>query len=125
MNEYIAARKIIEEAEKEGDVRGVSVIVGELAPVTSTELSAALSKAKPGWKVQVETRKSQVACACGYKGEPKITGREEEIPLFECPKCGKEPHIMVGEEIVLEQVTLKEAEKQVAEEKRGKVGKKE
>ncbi|MBU0980780.1 MAG: hydrogenase maturation nickel metallochaperone HypA [Nanoarchaeota archaeon] len=125
MHAELAADRIVDEAEKHGNVAGVNVIVGEAAPATKDGIRNSILKRKPDWEITIETKESKVRCKCGYQGRPKITGREEEFVHIECPKCGKQPKMTEGEEIVLAEVVLKDEKEDVAPGKGEDVGEEE
>jgi Zn finger protein HypA/HybF involved in hydrogenase expression len=115
MHEFIAAKRILDEARAQGKPTNLKIAVGELAPFTADELVLALKKAAPDVKVDISVKESEVSCGCGFKGRPKITGREEEFVFFTCPKCGKEPKVHSGEEVILEEVLVEKQEQSVPE----------
>ena len=105
MHEVFAAKKILDEAAKQGAVKKIVVEAGDLAEITAEDLEQCL-KELAKCEVCVEKKKATVQCKCGYCGEPKITLREHDAVLFECPKCKKLPRIVEGDEIVLKEVEV-------------------
>lgn len=94
------ANQIIKKAEKQGKVKGITVEVGDLAPVTVEELEKTLT-AMVGWKVTVLRRLAKVKCKCGYRGTPRIIERRHELVLFVCPECNSIPEVLDGKDIIL------------------------
>ena len=80
--------------------------VGELAPITAEELREALAKLV-SWKASFTEKPARVKCSCGFQGRPKITAREHDLVLFQCPSCGKVPAVLEGDAILLKSVLLK------------------
>src|SRR3989344_413911 len=103
MHETIIARKLIEEAEKQGKVKSMTVEVGELGHLPAHELEPTL-KAMVNWKVNIIEKKAKVQCSCGFIGRPKILERGHDMCLFVCPKCDQVPKIIEGNEIRLKEV---------------------
>jgi Zn finger protein HypA/HybF involved in hydrogenase expression len=106
MHEKIFVDQIIKTAKKRGDVRAITVEVGDLAHLPAKDLEEALSQAVD-WKIKIKTKKSKVKCGCGFVGEPKILCREHDLTLFCCPKCEKVPKILEGYDIILKEVKIK------------------
>ncbi|MEW5955030.1 MAG: hydrogenase/urease maturation nickel metallochaperone HypA [Candidatus Micrarchaeota archaeon] len=106
MHELHLAGELVEQAGKEGGVQAVEVEVGELAPITAEELGEALAKLVP-WKARFVERPARVKCGCGFEGRPKVTAREHDLVLFECPSCGRVPRVVEGGSILLKSVFLR------------------
>ena len=100
MHETIIASKIIEEAKKHGNVKSITVEVGELGHLPVYELEPTL-RTLIDWKINLIEKKSLVKCKCGYKGKPKILQRGHDMCLFVCPKCKNVPKIIEGDQIKL------------------------
>ncbi len=105
MHELFAVQKLIEEAQKQGKVKAIEIELGELAPVHDHDLLKTF-KQLTNWKVKVTETKAKVRCECRYEGEPKIIERTHDAVLYTCPKCGKKPAIVEGDEIVLKEVIV-------------------
>jgi Zn finger protein HypA/HybF involved in hydrogenase expression len=105
MHELFAVQKLIEEANKQGKVKEITIELGELAPVHDHDLIRTF-KQLTKWKVKVTETKAKVKCECGYEGEPKIIERTHEAVLYTCPKCGKKPKVLEGDEIILTEVVV-------------------
>ncbi|MGC8850637.1 MAG: hypothetical protein ACP5O3_00190 [Candidatus Micrarchaeia archaeon] len=105
MHGHAIAHEIIEKARKKGEPKAIEVEVGELSTITPSELMKSL-KQHVNWKVRIFYRKGVVACACGFKGKPKILAREHDLVLFACPKCGAAPQAVKGNSVFLKKVTL-------------------
>jgi len=106
MHETIIAHKIIEEAQKYGDVVGITIEVGDLAHLPANEMKEVM-EGLTDWKINVTETKAKVKCECGYEGRPKIIHKGHDSTLFECPKCRKVPKIIKGDEIILKEVKVK------------------
>lgn len=102
MHELTIARKIVDsfgmKAAKEAIVE-----VGELAEITAEELERAV-KQLTSINIQFKIVEAEVECGCGFKGRPKITAREHDVVMFECPKCTQIPDIISGDEIEIKEV---------------------
>jgi len=103
MHEIVFANKIIEEAKKTESVKEITVEVGELAHIPADELKEALEKLVD-WELKVIETKAKVKCSCGFKGEPKIIEKGHDYTIFQCPKCGRYPEVLEGEDIILKEV---------------------
>lgn len=103
MHEFVFADEIIVEATKHGDVRGIKLIVGELAEVLAEEIESAL-KTKVNWDIQVEEKKALCKCDCGFEGAPTILSRGHDANIFICPYCREVPELIQGGDIFLEEV---------------------
>ncbi|NYZ74731.1 hydrogenase maturation nickel metallochaperone HypA [Candidatus Micrarchaeota archaeon] len=106
MHELHLAGELVEQARREGEVEAVEVEVGELALLTAEELREALARLV-SWKARLVEKRARVKCGCGFEGRPKITAREHDLVLFECPACGKVPAVLEGDSIILKSVVLK------------------
>lgn len=96
----VIARKIIEEARRQGKVKGITVEVGELAHLPIEEFEP-LIKSLVGWDVNVVEKPAVVECECGFKGAPNILERGHDSTLFVCPGCEAIPKVLKGGEIKL------------------------
>ncbi|MBD3304605.1 hypothetical protein GF343_05660 [Candidatus Woesearchaeota archaeon] len=106
MHEGFIAKELIDKAKEQGNVKKVTIEVGDLAHLPADELKDALEK-RVDWEVEVIRIPGLVECRCGYRGEPKILEKAHDLTLFECPKCKKVPFkIIEGEEIVLKDVVV-------------------
>ncbi len=103
MHESIFVKDIIKQAKKHGDVKGVVIEVGGLAPIEAEHLQLHL-KEIVDWKVEVKQKKGIVECECGFKGEPEIITKGHDFVLFKCPWCGDVPKIIEGDKIILKEV---------------------
>ncbi len=104
MHELELVKGLISEAEKKGAVKSVRLEVGDLAEVEAEELRELL--AVKNWDVQIDRKKAEVSCGCGFAGEPEISARVHDIILFNCPNCGKIPKVVDGDKIVLKEVVV-------------------
>jgi len=98
MHEQTIARKIIEDAKVYGNIKSITIEVGDLAHLPATD-----------WKVKVVKKKAIIVCTCGYSGEPKIISHMHDHSIYECPKCAKAlPIILDGHQIILKEVEVYE-----------------
>lgn len=106
MHETFIARDIIKEAEKHGNVREITVEVGELAHLPGHSLQETIKK-MTGWKVEIINRAANVACSCGYSGRPEILHKTHTSAIFFCPSCSSVPNVIKGADIKLIEVKVK------------------
>lgn len=106
MHEKTIANGIITEASKHGDVKAITIEVGDLAHLTAEELKEAMSDLVK-WKIKIIKKKAIVECSCGYRGEPKIVEKRHGYVLFVCPVCGAVPKVVEGGDIVIKEVVVK------------------
>lgn len=108
MHETAIANQIIEEAKKKAQgkkIKSITIEVGDLAHLPAKDLKEFM-KTMVDFEIVVEPKKALVKCECEFKGEPKILAHEHDLVLFECPKCGKTPEILSGEDIVLKEIVF-------------------
>ncbi len=105
MHETVIATQLIQEARKHGNVKGITVEVGELGHLPYYELEPTL-KVLVNWDIRLTEKKSVVKCNCGYKGSPEILERGHDMCLFVCPKCKEVPTIIEGDKIRLVSVEV-------------------
>ncbi|HII16593.1 TPA: hydrogenase maturation nickel metallochaperone HypA [Candidatus Woesearchaeota archaeon] len=110
MHETIIARRLIGEAEKQGDVAGITLEIGELAHVPSPELVACIRQLVPGWKLSWKEMPSMVKCSgCGFTGHPTVLERGHDSFLIACPKCRMlMPDVVAGTEVKLVSVEVRD-----------------
>lgn len=107
MHEHAIVDDLISEAQKHGKVIGITVDVGELAPITVMELKEALKAHQPDWKIEIVQTEALVQCKdCGFEGQPEIVERAHDFVLFECPNCACVPEVLAGKDIVLKSVDV-------------------
>lgn len=112
MQKRAYVNRIVKEALKRGLVTGVSVEVGELAPISAYELADALRSATE-WEVTVEETPATVRCRCTYEGRPRMTEKSLNLNVYHCPACGRlAPEVVDGSEVVLSQVRVKGEEEE-------------
>ena len=108
MHEQVYAKKVIEEAEKHGEVTGIKLLVGELAPITAQELKEAIHNLRPDWEIEVEEQPAKVECVCGFTGRPEIIERAHDHVIYKCSKCGNlMPTPLEGNKIKILEVKVK------------------
>ncbi len=106
MHEQAIAQQIILEAQKQGNVKAITVEVGDLAHLPAGEMREILVK-MTDWKVEVRSKKAEVRCKCGFEGEPRILQQLHDHSVYECSKCGATmPEIVAGDQIVLKEVEI-------------------
>jgi len=105
MHDTVIAKKIIEDAKRHGEVKSISVDIGEIAHITKEQLEPTLTSLVD-WKVDLQEVKAQAKCSCGYEGPPKILERGHDFCVYECPECGNVPEITQGKDIVLKSVEV-------------------
>ena len=106
MHETAIARNIIGKAVAKAEgkkIISVTIEVGDLAHLSASELKEFMST-MVDYEINVEPKKAHVKCECGYEGEPKILSHQHDMTIFECPKCGKTPAVLDGDEIVLKEI---------------------
>ncbi len=106
MHETIIAKEILTQAKEKAKgkkIKSITLEVGELAHLPANELKEVL-KAMAGFKIIVKNAKARVKCECSYEGPPRILAQHHDFTLFECPKCGKQPKILCGADIVLKEI---------------------
>lgn len=106
MHDTLISKDIIEAAEKQGKVKGITVEVGDLGHLPAEELQETLSRMVPGWHIKILRRKAKVKCLCGYEGEPDILEHTHGHSVYFCPKCKGVPEIIEGKDIVLKEVEV-------------------
>jgi len=74
-----------------------------LSGYTAAEIKQAMEVRIP---CEVLDEESLVKCECGFEGRAKITFKEHDLVLFECPDCGKVPEILKGGDIILKDICV-------------------
>lgn len=106
MHQINIIHKVLDEINrkaKEKKIISATLEVGELAPIKAGELKELLEEVVK-YEVIVKTNKASVSCQCGYEGEPRILLHRHDITIIKCPKCGKAPLLLGGNEIVVKEV---------------------
>ena len=106
MHETVFAKRIIDDAKKQGDVIAITIELGELAHVPPEELLECL-KQLVDWDIDSVIIPAKVNCTCGFSGHPKILERGHDSFFIECPECGDIPDLIDGKDIKLVNVTVK------------------
>lgn len=106
MHELNLAVQIVEKAKKKGDVRAVTVEVGDLAHVQPSEIKDALAKLVD-WKLVIQRKPALVRCSCGYEGNPRVVEKRHGLTLIVCPKCSTLPMVVEGNDIILKSVEVR------------------
>lgn len=107
MHEQIIAKQIIEEANKYGDVKEVTISVGDLAHVPADDVRN-IMVSMTDWGIKIINEKAVVNCDCGHSGEPNIVEKGHDSNVYKCRSCGRMmPEIVSGNEISLVDLTLK------------------
>jgi Zn finger protein HypA/HybF involved in hydrogenase expression len=107
MHEHMIAHKIIEQAESHGKVKKIVVHCGALAHLPAKDLKHVLED-HAKFEVEVIETSAKVKCSCGFVGKPKIEMHSHDVNVFFCPKCGKVPQVLEGEDIVLKSVEVED-----------------
>jgi len=105
MHEIHIAKQIIEKAKSQGDVKSITVEVGELAHVPALEIEEVL-KGMVNWQINVLHLNSEVMCDCGFTGRAQIMEKTHGSTIFFCPDCNSVPKVVVGDKISLKEVDL-------------------
>ncbi len=105
MHDTIAAKEIISQAKKHGNVKKIFVEVGDLAPIRAEDMEENLKKFVD-WEIEVIKKPAVVKCVCGYEGEPKVLERAHDFVMFCCPKCNLVPEDVKGTKIILKKIVL-------------------
>ncbi|MBS1266170.1 MAG: hydrogenase nickel incorporation protein HypA [Candidatus Woesearchaeota archaeon] len=103
MHETSMIKDIIEKAKKQGNVKSITIEVGELANIKANHLKEHL-EAFVDWEIKTVEKPAITECECGFKGKPKIITRGHDFVLFTCPWCNDVPKIKQGDKIVLKEV---------------------
>lgn len=105
MHEQVIAKQIITEANRHGNVKGITVEVGDLGHLPIEEMESIL-KAMTNWEITMVKKKATVKCnSCGIIGRPRILEKGHDHNVFECFECGnKMPEIVDGKDIILKEV---------------------
>jgi Zn finger protein HypA/HybF involved in hydrogenase expression len=107
MHETVFAKKIIDEASKQGNVKAITLEIGELAPVPANELVECLEQLVE-WDIQYTETLSKIKCECGFIGHPTIVERGHDYFFIECPKCKEIPEVLEGQEIKIVSVFVQQ-----------------
>jgi len=108
MHEQTIAAKIISDAKEYGEVKSLTIEVGDLAHLPADEMKEVMEKLT-NWKIKIIPKKATIVCKCGYVGEPKILQQLHDNNIYECPKCQHSlPEILDGFNIILKEVEVEE-----------------
>ncbi len=107
MHETVFAKQIIDEAERHGKVKSITVEVGGLAHVPGKEMKEVL-QARVSYEVKVVEKPAIVKCVCGFEGEPDIKEHGHDHAVYYCPKCGEVPELVTGADIILKEVEIED-----------------
>ena len=80
MHEGLIAQKLIDKAKEQGNVKKITVEVGDLAHLPAEDLNAKL-KEMVDWEIEIIKIPGLVECKCGYKGAPKILEKAHDCWL--------------------------------------------
>jgi|SRR3989338_6012163 len=106
MHDLFAVQRIIEEAKKHGEIKEISIEMGELCDLHDHDIKGRIEELT-GWIVNFTIKPSNIKCGCGYKGEPKIIEKNHENVLYTCPRCENKPKVIEGDELILTEVKIK------------------
>jgi len=106
MHDLFAVQHIIEEAKKHGNVKEISIVMGELCDLHDHDVSGRI-KELTDWKVNFSIRPALIKCnECKYQGAPKIIEKTHDQILYSCPKCNAKPKVIDGEDLILSEVKI-------------------
>ena len=105
MHETIIAKQIFDEAAKHGKPKSITVEVGDLGHLPLEELKPIMDTMSP-YPIKYIRKAAKVKCKCGFIGEPKILEKGHDFNIFVCPKCGEQPEILDGHDIILKEVEV-------------------
>lgn len=100
MHEQKLVQDILDKIKKY-KAKKVKIVVGELSGFTAEHLREHLN-----FPCEIEEEESLVECECGYRGRAKITEREHDFVLFECPKCSRIPEILKGKDVIVKEICV-------------------
>ena len=107
MHETIIAKEIIKKAQEFGDVKKITVVVGELAHLPLEDMKRTM-EGMVDWQMDFILKPAVVSCKCGFQGRPKVIEHSHDFTLFQCPECEAElPKILEGHDIILKDVEVK------------------
>jgi len=98
MHELNIAKRILEEASRLGAKNSLMIEVGELCNFIPKELKETM-ETLTDLKIKLKVKKSLVECKCGYHGRAKILLKEHDCTVYVCPKCGRKPKVIEGDEV--------------------------
>jgi len=108
MHEHTIAQKIIHDAQAHGNIKAITIEVGDLAHLPAPEMKEVMEKVTD-WEVTVVSKAAIVACKCGFTGKPEILEHMHDHAVYKCPKCGEMmPSILDGHDIILKEVEVYE-----------------
>ena len=105
MHETDIANSIIKEAKKHGNVKEISLEIGELAHVPKEELLECLSSIVT-WKINYIEKLAKVMCSCGFTGHPTILERGHDFFMIVCPSCKNTPELIEGKDIKIKDIVI-------------------
>ena len=123
MHEYSLAIGLMEsvlgaaEENNAAVVNHINIKVGKIAHVNPMQLEFSLKAVSEGTVAENATYSfeyvdPEIRCECGYEGKPNDDSNEKELDMLEylvtllCPKCGKNPEIIGGTELVVETIDI-------------------
>lgn len=109
MHEITIAQNIIEQANEKGNVKSITIEVGDLGHLPANEMKEILEKLTD-WEIKVLRKPAIILCSnCNYKGEPRIIQHLHDHSVYECPKCKFiMPEILEGHDILLKEIEVEE-----------------
>lgn len=99
------ARKIIEQAQAQGNVKAIYLELGELGHVPPKELVDCIKALVP-WEIHYTEKPAQAKCSCGFEGHPNVLERGHDHFIVECPNCKEMPEITDGTDFTLQKVVV-------------------
>lgn len=106
MHDLFPVQHMIEEAKKHGNVKEVSVEMGELCDLHDHDIKGRIEQLTD-WKVNFSIKPAKVRCAnCNYEGAPKILEKTHDQIIYTCPQCNSKPKVIEGKELILIEVKV-------------------
>lgn len=105
MHDLFAVQNIIEESKKHGEVKEISIEMGELCDLHDHDIKSRI-EGLTNWKVNFTIKPAKVECNCNYIGKPKIIEKTHEKVFYICPKCGNKPKVIEGDKLILTEIKV-------------------
>ncbi len=106
MHEQAIIDKILEHISDKTNVLKIELEVGELAGIEPEHLKEHLGE-RVNWEININSKKSQVKCSCGYEGYARIKQRLHDMVIYDCPRCENVPEVLEGKDIKIVKVIYK------------------
>ena len=108
MHEFSVVSQVISEARKHGEPVEIEIEVGDIAGMTSSDLSRHM-KAFVSWKIKIKKMPGAIECKkCGHRAMPAVISRAHDCVYLKCRACGSRDYdIVSGDKIILKSVRVK------------------